>query len=190
MIWKRRLAALQSPTDADRPAMNSELTEDWFGKCKAHLRKQQAIHQRPALARDFGFETETTERIVKRRNGCKNSRAYLGDVGAKETVAPLVIDAGSGFVRAGFGGDETPMAIFPSIVGRERHSHVIVGQKAAYVGEEAVHKRGILSLKYPIEHGIITNWDDMEKVHSPAFFQLCVVLNLRQDMALCILQGA
>ena len=23
---------------------------------------------------------------------------------------------------------------------------------------------GILSLKYPIEHGIITNWDDMEKV--------------------------
>ena len=25
-------------------------------------------------------------------------------------------------------------------------------------------KKGILTLKYPVEHGIITNWDDMEKI--------------------------
>merc|ERR1712122_309038 len=30
-------------------------------------------------------------------------------------------------------------------------------------------KRGILSLKYPIEHGIVTNWDDMEKVWHHTF---------------------
>ena len=28
---------------------------------------------------------------------------------------------------------------------------------------------GILSLKYPIEHGIVTNWDDMEKVWHHTF---------------------
>ena len=34
-------------------------------------------------------------------------------------------------------------------------------------------KKGILTLKYPVEHGIITNWDDMEKIwHHPMYTEL------------------
>merc|ERR1711939_1293734 len=35
--------------------------------------------------------------------------------------------------------------------------------------EEAQQKRGILLLKYPLEHGIVQNWEDMEKVWRHTF---------------------
>lgn len=33
----------------------------------------------------------------------------------------IVIDNGSGLCKAGFSGDESPRAVFPSIIGRPKH---------------------------------------------------------------------
>lgn len=44
------------------------------------------------------------------------------------------------------------------------------GQKDEYVGDAAMARRGVLIIKYPLEHGIVTNWEDMEKIWHHAFY--------------------
>jgi actin-related protein len=84
----------------------------------------------------------------------------------------LVVDNGSGLCKAGFSGEEAPRSVFPCIVGRPKVPGIMVGseKKDVLVGQEAQEKRGILILKYPIEHGIINNWDDMEKIWHHTFY--------------------
>ncbi|KAL9138984.1 actin [Amphidinium carterae] len=88
---------------------------------------------------------------------------------AEEEVAALVVDNGSFVCKAGFAGEDDPRAVFPSIVGRPK-----VGMdqnlKDSYVGDDAQFLRGVLTLKYPIEHGVVTNWDDMEKIWHQMFY--------------------
>ena len=82
----------------------------------------------------------------------------------------LVIDNGSGVVKAGVR-EEAPTSIFPSIIGRPEELNVVLGDesKDEYIGDEAQQKRGILKISYPIEHGIIKDWDDMEKIWNHTF---------------------
>jgi actin len=83
----------------------------------------------------------------------------------------VIIDNGSGYCKAGFSGEEGPRAVFPCIVGRPKVPGIMIGseQKDYFVGTQAEEKRGILILKYPIEHGIVEDWDDMEKIWDHTF---------------------
>ncbi|XP_013143536.1 PREDICTED: alpha-centractin [Papilio polytes] len=79
---------------------------------------------------------------------------------------PVVIDNGSGVIKAGFAGDQIPKCRFPNYIGRPKHVRVMAGalEGELFVGPRAEEHRGLLSIKYPMEHGIVTDWNDMERV--------------------------
>jgi len=89
-----------------------------------------------------------------------------------EQKPALVVDNGSGMVKAGFSGDDAPRSVFPSIVGRPKVKSIMLGgtDKELFVGDEAQVKRGVLKLSYPIAHGIVTSWDDMEKIWHHTYY--------------------
>ncbi|CAK5052886.1 unnamed protein product [Meloidogyne enterolobii] len=79
---------------------------------------------------------------------------------------PVVIDNGSGILKAGFAGENAPKCIFGNYVGRPKHTRVMAGalEGDCFIGPKAQEYRGLLALKYPMEHGIVTDWSDMEKI--------------------------
>ncbi len=89
-----------------------------------------------------------------------------------QTPPAVIIDNGSGMCKAGLSGEDAPKASFPSIYGVPKTKAVMVGmeQKDFFVGDEAQQKRGVLNLKYPVEHGIVNNWEGMTKIWHHCFF--------------------
>ncbi|CAG9484136.1 actin-related protein [Plasmodium vivax] len=79
---------------------------------------------------------------------------------------PIIIDNGSGYIKSGFAGDDVPNLVFPSYVGRPKYKRVMAGavEGNIFVGNKAEEYRGLLKVTYPINHGIIENWNDMENI--------------------------
>ena len=85
-----------------------------------------------------------------------------------DEILPIVLDNGSSTVRIGFAGDDLPRVVFPNIIGDIRHipttSTVDDTRKESFIGDIALEHKNVLNLRYPMEHGIVTNWDDMETI--------------------------
>jgi len=84
----------------------------------------------------------------------------------------IVIDNGSGYIKVGFAGSETPRSLFPTIVGTPSSAQLMIGgqNKDFFVGFEAVAKKDLLNIRNPIENGVINNWDDIEKIWHHSFY--------------------
>ena len=113
------------------------------------------------------------------RSAIRRSLPSMGTAtGASADLNALVLDNGTGRLKAGFAGDDAPFVISPNMVGRARelgeqptyNVMVGMGQQEIFVGPDAQAKRGILVLSHPITNGIVTNWDYMQRVWHHVFF--------------------
>ncbi|KAG9509067.1 Actin-related protein 2, partial [Fragariocoptes setiger] len=86
----------------------------------------------------------------------------------------IVCDNGTGFIKCGYAGSNFPVKTFPSLVGRPiiRAVNRIDGieVKDLMVGDEANKLRSLLELSYPMENGIVRNWEDMCHVWDYTFY--------------------
>ncbi|KAG4927356.1 hypothetical protein JHK85_053842 [Glycine max] len=86
----------------------------------------------------------------------------------------VVCDNGTGYVKCGFAGENFPTSVFPCVVGRPmlRYEESLTEQalKDIVVGEGCADLRHQLDISYPVNNGIVQNWDDMCHVWDHAFF--------------------
>ena len=83
----------------------------------------------------------------------------------------IIIDNGTGYCKAGLSNEEGPRSVFPSCVGYPKYQEILYNRdyKDFFIGDDALNKKAVLKLNYPMEHGVVNNWDDMEKIWGHIF---------------------
>lgn len=84
----------------------------------------------------------------------------------EEDSEPIVIDLGSGTLKAGFSSDDAPKCIMPMIIGKPKAPGILVGmdQKDCYVGHEAKSKKNLLIMEEPVVAGKVQNITSIEQI--------------------------
>jgi len=87
---------------------------------------------------------------------------------------PVVCDLGTGFLKCGYAGDNFPEYVIPSMVGRpmmryEEDFKMETVLKDIMVGDECSSHRSMLEVNYPVENGIVRNWEDMNHLWAYTF---------------------
>jgi len=88
----------------------------------------------------------------------------------------VIIDNGSGMIKAGLSSDKLPTVIIPNVVGRPQSAMLKNtskdGSDELYIAQAALDKRAVLKLTYPVAHGIVEDWDAMEKIWDNMYLHL------------------
>ncbi|KRZ04946.1 Actin-related protein 2 [Trichinella zimbabwensis] len=96
------------------------------------------------------------------------------------------------FVKCGYAGTNFPEHVFPSVVGRPTIRSKIkvndVELQDVMIGSKCAAVRHMLDLSYPMDNGIVRNWDDMDLVWDYTFGPEC--LNLQPSECKLLLTEA
>ena len=108
---------------------------------------------------------------------------------SQNKYSTVVIDAGSGLIKAGFGGEDGPRSIFNSIVGTPKKMELMVGMELQdrYVGDNAIARYEIMNFSFPIQRGEVTDWDKYENLmHYLLYSEMRVV---PEEISILITEG-
>lgn len=93
---------------------------------------------------------------------------YASDV-ESESKPSVIIDNGSGLIKAGYHDQDEPSRVFPAIVGHLRNEQPQEPGTFA-VGNNAIARKSALFQRYPIQRGIVKSWKDMGEIWGYTFY--------------------
>lgn len=84
----------------------------------------------------------------------------------EDDSVPIIMDIGTGHLKAGFAEDDAPKHYVPMIVGKPKSPDIMAGmdQKDAYFGQEAMNKKIYLNLQEPVKAGVVTDINILEQI--------------------------
>ena len=89
-------------------------------------------------------------------------------------IKSIVLDNGTGISKNGYSGEDQPRSVFPTVIGKPKYGHIMPEVKDYsrewYIGEEAMELKGLMKLRFPIEHGIVDDWPSMERLWHYTFY--------------------
>ena len=92
---------------------------------------------------------------------------------------PVVVDLGSGEIKAGISGEEKPKVVFKNFIGEPKYKKVLRAFNKEnheineqYIGGDCDKFMGIIKLRYPIKHGIFSNEQDILSVFNYIYSKL------------------
>eukprot|EP00939_MAST-03C_sp_MAST-3C-sp1_P003567 g3567.t1 len=92
----------------------------------------------------------------------------------------VVIDNGTGYTKMGYSSNVEPQFVIPTAIATQHKAGSVDRSEMKdldfYVGDEAVKNKDHYSLNYPITHGLIENWSNMERL-----WQRCIFKYMRCD---------
>ena len=92
---------------------------------------------------------------------------------------PIIVDIGSGEVKAGFSGEENPKVIFKNYFGEPKYNKILrtfnnesqeLNEK--FIGEDCDKYMGIIKLRFPVKHGIFQNDQDILSIFDYIYSKL------------------
>ena len=92
---------------------------------------------------------------------------------------PIIIDIGSGEIKAGFSGEEKPKVTFNNYFGEPKYKKIIrtfdnesKEKTEQYIGDDCDKYLGLIKLRYPVIHGSFENESDILTIFSHIFTKL------------------
>jgi len=89
---------------------------------------------------------------------------------------PIVIDNGTGYTKMGYAGNVEPQYIIPTVLATKADEGGVRKETGVedldfFIGDAAFANSSTHQINYPIRHGIVDNWDNMERLWQRCMFE-------------------